>query len=147
MIYTLLQILGAIDEEEPDDDREQSNRVISTSYFAMVKRLPSNAFPISIAAKTPDWYQGVCYNRLAPSFDILAEYKQIGDEKRYIRRYSQEILGKLRLSEVLDDLQLLTPAHHSTVLLCYERPEKFCHRHLVADWFTQNGIPVSELTF
>lgn len=26
------------------------------------------------------------------------------------------------------------------VLLCYEKPEDFCHRHLVADWLNSSKI-------
>ena len=29
-------------------------------------------------------------------------------------------------------------------LVCYEKPEGFCHRHLVADWLNENGIVVKE---
>ena len=32
------------------------------------------------------------------------------------------------------------------VLLCYEKPDEFCHRHLVAEWFNRNGIYVVEKT-
>jgi uncharacterized protein (DUF488 family) len=31
-------------------------------------------------------------------------------------------------------------------LLCYEIPVMFCHRHLVAKWFTEHGFTTLELT-
>jgi hypothetical protein len=31
-------------------------------------------------------------------------------------------------------------------LLCYEIPGMFCHRHLVAKWFTEHGFTTLELT-
>lgn len=30
------------------------------------------------------------------------------------------------------------------VLVCYEKPADFCHRHLVADWMKQHGIQMEE---
>ena len=29
-------------------------------------------------------------------------------------------------------------------LLCYEKPDDFCHRHLVADWLNKNGYKCEE---
>ena len=29
-------------------------------------------------------------------------------------------------------------------LVCYEAPDKFCHRHLVADWFNKAGYRCEE---
>jgi uncharacterized protein (DUF488 family) len=32
------------------------------------------------------------------------------------------------------------------ILLCWESPEKFCHRHLVADWLSKKlDIKITEL--
>ena len=33
------------------------------------------------------------------------------------------------------------------VLLCYERPTDFCHRHLVSAWFREHGIECKEYEF
>jgi uncharacterized protein (DUF488 family) len=30
-------------------------------------------------------------------------------------------------------------------LLCFEKSEDFCHRHLLAEWMKERGIPVREL--
>ena len=35
--------------------------MIYTSYFAKMKDLPDNIVPISIAGKSPDWYNGLEY--------------------------------------------------------------------------------------
>lgn len=29
-------------------------------------------------------------------------------------------------------------------LVCYEKPSDFCHRHLVAQWLSQNGFKCKE---
>ena len=58
--------------------------------------------------------------------------------------------------EVLNDLQLLVPEEIRAtiqepiwtspdvhlVLLCYEKPEDFCHRHLFARWIMHNGADI-----
>ena len=33
------------------------------------------------------------------------------------------------------------------VLICYEKPGDFCHRHLVANWLRHQGYPVEEYKF
>lgn len=32
-------------------------------------------------------------------------------------------------------------------LVCYERPQDFCHRHIVADWLRSNGIECNEYIY
>ena len=48
---------------------------IYTSNFANIRKIPSNIIPISIAAKSPDWYHGYEYKSLAPSYEILSNWK------------------------------------------------------------------------
>ena len=31
------------------------------------------------------------------------------------------------------------------VMLCYEKPSDFCHRHILAAWLTEHGHTVTEL--
>ena len=33
------------------------------------------------------------------------------------------------------------------VLVCYEIPSDFCHRHLVADWLRERGFDIEEYDF
>ena len=127
---------------------------IYTSYFAKVKKLDESGYcPISIAVKSPDWFIGPSLKQLAPSWSILSEYKETGDTARYIQRFHEEILSKLDPEQISKVIWKI--AHESTplifpkipVLLCYESPEKFCHRHLVAEWLTNSGIKVKEFGF
>ena len=40
------------------------------------------------------------------------------------------------------DVEIFLP---SVVLLCWESPEKFCHRHILADYINKNsGVVVEE---
>jgi hypothetical protein len=118
---------------------------IYTSYFAKLKTLPSDILPISICAKTPFWYDGVQYPKLAPSWSILCEYKLGRDEDAYCFRFHREVLGKLNAELVLEELRNLSGSKDA-VLVCYEKPADFCHRHLVAAWlYNKTGVSVDEL--
>lgn len=126
---------------------------IYTSYFAKAKNLDESGYcPISIAVKSPDWFIGPSIKQLAPNWSILIEYKETKDIDRYSERFYEEVLSKLDVEEVTKTIWKI--AHESTsspkipILLCYESPEKFCHRHLVAEWLTRSGvIKVKEFEF
>lgn len=51
--------------------------------------------------------------------------------ENYIKRYNDEILYYLDPEEIYNDLK-------NKVVLCYEKPEDFCHRHLVAEWLNKH---------
>lgn len=74
------------------------------------------------------------------------EYKQaVRDGKpmneiiaNYVKRYENEILFYLDPEEIYNDLK-------DKILLCYEKPSDFCHRHLVAKWLNRNlGLNIEE---
>lgn len=44
----------------------------------------------------------------------------------------------------MNELRLLCPDGKDICLICYEKPNDFCHRHLVADWFRENGYEAVE---
>lgn len=116
---------------------------IYTSYFANIKNLPDDVVAVAICAHTPKGYQGLHYPRLAPSIDLLYHYKVNGDEVAYTKEYN-EYLQYLDIQKVVADLEHISGGYN-VALICYEKPEDFCHRHLVADWLTKNGYPTEEL--
>lgn len=117
---------------------------IYTSYFANLKKIPDEFTTIAICGKSPDWYTGLQYKRLAPSYSIWSEYNNSGDSERYTLRFNSEILSKLNIHETFQALENMSGGK-DIVLLCYESPEKFCHRHLVAEWLIMNGYDCKEL--
>ena len=118
--------------------------MIHTSYFAKLKKLPADLIPISISIYPPRGWNGLQYKKLAPSASILSDWKRDGDCKRYIDRYMNDILSKLDPIRVASDLQSLAGEGKDIVLVCYEKSEDFCHRHLVAEWLDQHGIRCEE---
>lgn len=49
------------------------------------------------------------------------------------------MLKLLTIENVLEDLANLAGGDlDKVILLCYEKPTDFCHRHLVADWINKH---------
>lgn len=109
---------------------------MNTSYFAKHKNKPNG---VCIALKHPPGFPGECYPDLYPCWPFLSKYFEDGDWLAYTEAYQLQVLNKLDPQKVLSDLR-------GKVLLCWEGPEKNCHRHLVAEWiFEHTGYKVEEL--
>ena len=108
-----------------------------TGYFAKLKEYKqAGLIPISISEKAPDWYDSLEYKKLAPKWAFFQEWKygsHKGDNEY------QQVLKPLTVENVLEDLANLAGGElDKVILLCYEKPADFCHRHLVADWINKH---------
>ena len=117
--------------------------MIYTGYFEKTDEYKAKGLtPVSIAGKCPENYHGFEYRRLAPKYEW---WKKWHDEHLgsawYKQQYQNTVLKNLSASDVCHDLERFGK---DVILLCYEKPGEFCHRHLVADWFEQNNIQVKE---
>lgn len=111
--------------------------MIYTGYFAKTKEYEQNGLiPVGISGKIPDGFTGVRYQKLAPKYDWWKEWhdKKLSDNW-YKEKYYETVLNLLNSVVVAQELQGFG---ENVVLLCYETPEKFCHRHLVAEWLNKN---------
>ena len=122
---------------------------IYTSYFANTNKIPLNFILFSIAGKTPEWFPGKSLKIFAPRYEWWKEWKSRfsdnleSDEAKdfYTKMYTETVLSKIEIPKIkkfFDNLK------NVPCLMCYERPEKFCHRHLVADFLNKNGFFVTE---
>ena len=85
-------------------------------------------------------------NRFAPSLSIYNEYKDNLDEKLYIKRFNEEILKNRDINQILYSWSLSFGQEKKYILLCYEKPNDFCHRHLVAEAIEKKyDIKIEEL--
>ena len=116
---------------------------IYTSYFAKLRSLPENIIPISICGKAPEWYTGLQYKKLAPKYGFFMEWKKNHDNNYYIEHFDSEVLNLLDAKTIYEELSKMS-GEKDVVLICYEKPSDFCHRHLVAKWLAKNGIPCEE---
>ena len=119
--------------------------MIYTTYFANLRNLPDYIEPISIAAKPPRGWSGKEYRPLAPPKDVLNKYMRDKNEADYIREYRKRVLDFRDPDCTVRGLHKLT-RKDNIALVCYERPEAFCHRHLVTDWLNEHGIECVEWT-
>ena len=109
--------------------------MIKTSYYANkdLRHLKGKMKLMGISQSAPRWYRGESFKLLAPPWELV----KLKDEERYAQIYRSEILAKLDAWKVAAYLD-------NCVLLCWEKPEEFCHRRLVAEWlerFTGQKVP------
>lgn len=123
--------------------------MIYTTYFAKLRVLSENIIPISICAKAPSWYKGLQYKTLAPKYDFFMEWKKTHDNDMYIKCFKEQVTDNLNANIVVNDLKQMVQEKYGEdkdiALVCYEKSEDFCHRHLVAKWLKENGYDVEEL--
>ncbi len=111
-----------------------------TSYFAKAGKVANT---VAIARRC-FFYKGPFYKKLAPSKELLREYKAGRvSEKEYTKRFNRYLMS-LDAEEVFRDL--VDIAGIDAILLCWEGAGKFCYRHLVAAWLEEQlDISVPEL--
>ena len=112
--------------------------MIYTGYWSKLKEYEQNGLvPVGISGKIPDGFNGIRYQQLAPKYTW---WKQWHDEHMsnewFVEKYYETVLSQLKPYDVINDLN---KSGKDIRLLCYETPEKFCHRHLVADWLNKNA--------
>lgn len=118
--------------------------IIFTSYYAKLRTGYLNN-PISISLYLPRGINLPEYRPLAPSENILSRWKRNHDVDEYIERYTEQ-LSRLDPLLVVNSLSEIYHSYECT-LLCYERPDSFCHRHLVRQWLNDNGYICHEVRF
>ena len=92
-------------------------------------------------------FKGMCLPEFAPKKDFwitwhnnLGKLSEEESTRFYVENYYKEVLSKL------DPVEMLEKIPNGSILLCYEEPDEFCHRHLVAFWFELFlGMSTSEI--
>lgn len=112
---------------------------IKTSYFGNIKKLEAAGIKtISISRYPPKWYSGLQLQKLAPTGPMLKM-----KDAEYTLKF-KEILSKLNPNEVKAELESMGNGK-PVAMLCFERPQDFCHRHLVAAWLNEScGTNITE---
>nr|DAK56563.1 MAG TPA: protein of unknown function DUF488 [Caudoviricetes sp.] len=116
---------------------------IYTSYFGNSKKLKQAGIKvIGISLYPPRWFNGISLKQVAPTKSILFANGQTQED--YIRRYRSEVLSRQDMQQFLKTVEQ-TSGGQDVALCCYEKPEDFCHRHILADWIKEKlGIEISE---
>ena len=115
---------------------------IYTSYYAAAKHVSDDeVMKISISRGVPEWFDGARCEALAPPMYLIAEAKK-GNYDYYEKEYG-EMLNELDADDIVEELLDMADDKH-IMLLCYETPDKFCHRKLVSKWLQDNGYECEE---
>ena len=123
-----------------------------TSYFKQYKKLLNNGYTnlVSIAGISDYYFKQELltgnsylkeYKKLAPKYIWWKKwYTEKLSNDWYINQYYNTVLFQLNPQEIFNELG------EDAILLCYELPNQFCHRHLVANWLNINlNINITEL--
>lgn len=116
---------------------------IYTSYFGNSKKLQQAGIKvIGISLYPPRWFNGISLKQVAPTKSILFANGQTQED--YTRRYRSEVLSQQDMQQFLKTVEQASGGQ-DVALCCYEKPEDFCHRHILADWIKEKlGIEISE---
>lgn len=120
--------------------------MIYTSSYNEVMPYSFSTYSISADRGKSANYNGLCYPKLAPKKGFWRTWKDnIGiipaEENNlfYVQEYWKQVLSDLDPKEVYSELD-------GNILLCYEKSDEFCHRHIVAEWFELLlGVEVKEV--
>lgn len=117
--------------------------MIYTSYYANGKGF-NNFIKMSISLSIPARF-AVDYQirEFMPTWELLNDYKTRKiDEAEYYKKYIA-LLNSRNLEPIVKGLQNLDK---DVVLLCWEKPGNFCHRHLLAKYLNDKfKLGITEL--
>jgi len=125
---------------------------VYTSYYSATDKLPAELKQVGVSGWVPESFNGVRLKELAPKREWWMEwhskFKDNINSKEsiewYTVKYKETVLDVVDFNEIKGRLEQLGG---DVVLLCFERPGSFCHRHLIAKWLSENGLPCSEYDF
>jgi len=85
---------------------------------------------VSIARGTPKFFNGEIFYPLIPTWDMIMNHKnnKITDGQYTLLYY--EILEKINPREIIED-------YNEKIFLCWCAKNKFCHRHIFAEWLNK----------
>lgn len=108
--------------------------MICTSYYAKLRNLPNNCTPIQISHSAPI-YLKLKWMDVLPPWHLISGIKSgTISEEQYTKEYI-DYLDSRNLLRYKDNLDKLYADKEIVYLLCcYESPNKFCHRHILAKY-------------
>ena len=120
--------------------------MIYTSYYANHKHY-DGFYRIGISRTSPKDSCDIYLKLFAPSYSTLSDYKSKKiEEKEYTRQYLQSLENLYKNGALAVFAEYLKQLNLDIVLLCYESPEKFCHRHILAQVLNKKyGLEIKEL--
>jgi len=121
--------------------------MIYTSNYARcgeLKTAVAISASINDKAKNVWGFKGPHLDFLAPSWSMIHAYQDGNmDEDEYSKKYIELLIS--REINPVDLYKALTFEYDEIILLCYEPPNKFCHRRVLAKWIEDaNHVEIPE---
>lgn len=119
---------------------------VYTSYFGAARKFPKDKF-----IKTAVCYlvpRGIgIWNSVVPPAELVFGLKRGEITKEYYEdQYYKMLLD--RKEQIANNIPYLKNGERDVVLLCYEKPNDWCHRHILARFLnTEFDLDVSEYNF
>lgn len=119
-----------------------------TSYIAVSKKIPSDILQVSIMRFCPNYYTpDMELKGLAPKQDDLLAYKYGKiSELEFIRRYNEKVLSRVDGDKLDTYFNSLSNKPNGVAFICVEKPDAFCHRHLLARHLKKWNLDIEEFT-
>ena len=117
--------------------------MIYTGYYSKIKEYADSGLTLLSISRTKPEFAKSCIDipQLFPSDKILWDHKKGKiDDMEYTSKYLDQ-LNELGVDRIIKMIQIFGD---DVVLLCWESPEKFCHRHILADYINKNSGVVVE---
>lgn len=119
--------------------------MLYTSYYGNPCLDQNKVFPVQVSNSAPEGFPiKYVLKEVIPSWkDIVEPYKEnLLSKVEYTVKYkrmldSQEFAIRIMLEEIKEKASTL--GLQDIVLLCYEKPGRFCHRHILAEWIKEKA--------
>jgi uncharacterized protein YeaO (DUF488 family) len=119
---------------------------IYTTNYTKASRLSEKYYlKVSISLYRPKEFNGMQINSFAPTKELLSAFKNGLSEEEYEIRYRDQIN---KLSDIYSFFKIMAKQAkgRDILLLCYEKKNSFCHRHILSDIiYERYGYRIKEL--
>lgn len=110
--------------------------MIYTGYYSKVKDYKKVGYTVVSISRTEPFKVDGKISLLCPDEKILWEYKHGEiDEVEYTCQYKEQ-LERIGIKNILLAIHKFGD---DVVLLCWEAPGKFCHRHILSEYINRNS--------
>lgn len=119
---------------------------IYTTNYTKASRLSNKHYlKVSISLIRPREFNGMHIQSLAPSKQLLDDYHNGLSPEEYESRYRAQI-SNMKDIHALFEIMAKRAKGRDILLLCYEKKNAFCHRHILSDIiFESYGYRIEEL--
>lgn len=118
--------------------------MICTSYYANINKILDSSNKrcvlLAVSQSRPNIANLIHIKGAAPHWSLVDSYKRGDTSKELYTEMYKNFLNNLDISkpEFFESLKRdETNENYDVILLCYEKPKEFCHRHILAEWLNE----------